>query len=81
MRAESMWIAAWHQQTNGSERSHEAGLPQPPSRCGSLSAIRRTYQGLTVLTILRTATSGLLSQMSRWPLLKLSGADNSLAHC
>jgi hypothetical protein len=27
VRAESMWIAAWHQQTNGSERSHEAGLP------------------------------------------------------
>jgi hypothetical protein len=64
VRAESMWIAAWHQQTNGSERSHEAGLPQPPS-CGSLSAIRRTYQSLSVLTILRTATSGLLSQMSR----------------
>jgi hypothetical protein len=38
---------------------------QPPSRCGSFSAIETAYQSLTAPTRLGTATSELLSQMDR----------------
>lgn len=43
--------------------------------------MQTAYRSATAFASLATATSGLLSQQSQWPLLKLFGADALLAHC